>query len=810
MHILRCCLGVMLVLTLLPAWGGENLLLNADFTQPANGDGINGWRFSPQHGKITVKQDGKQAYLSVVSTTATDWVAATQIVKLQPAWKFLQLSGRIRVNAVTPGKAGWETTRISTAWRDKTNAVMNPYPVCPSWYKPTDGWVWFAYTIAIPDGAVTLEVSPTVGGCVGDADFADLRVSTTENLLCNGDFTRVDASGHTVAWNYTGTPSGAAVMTDGAQAVLSLVNNDTATWVSLRQAVPLNRAAQVVEVSGRVRVSKATPGKADWHTTRLALSWTDAKGSIVTPYPRSFEWRAPTNGWVNFSEILDIPDTVTQMVVEPAIFNSVGQVDFADLSVKPLGDRNTPRDGVVPPDRRITWGQEPVETVSTTRARICLNGLWQFLPVPSGVRQETPPPLGWGYMPVPGAWSCSGSANWDEMPKIVAPGWGPVWKGLDMNPRSAAWNAINSAWYQRPISIPANWTGRDILVNFSRVCTDAQVYVNGKDCGRISWPGGAVDISKAVRPGETATLSVMVISALDGTVEKVFMGPTAGQVYTATAEMVTRGIVDDVFLESQPHGAIVSDVFVQPSTRKKNVTLTVELQGITHAGPVTLTARCCNERGVAEQTFTKVVSATAQPTQTITVSWPWAHPRLWDVDQPNLYTFQLLVHGDGIHDEYAQSFGFREFWIDGKKFFLNGKEIRWRPTVLQNEWDRGFGIIESINGTIDAMHWAGFNIQEFWPWNHYQRGTPSFHDLWYTCADRKGWPVIGALGSMANIATQWNEHPAERTRWETYVTQELRRERNHPSVLMWVHSPNRFGNWQDQNPRLLGDVKQLA
>jgi len=70
-----------------------------------------------------------------------------------------------------------------------------------------------------------------------------------------------------------------------------------------------------------------------------------------------------------------------------------------------------------------------------------------------------------------------------------------------------------------------------------------------------------------------------------------FMGTGAGQNDTVAVVLQTRGIIGDVTLESEPLGPHVSDVFVQPSTRKKLLTLAVELTGVTQSGPVSLTAR---------------------------------------------------------------------------------------------------------------------------------------------------------------------------------------------------------------------------
>jgi beta-galactosidase len=54
-------------------------------------------------------------------------------------------------------------------------------------------------------------------------------------------------------------------------------------------------------------------------------------------------------------------------------------------------------------------------------------------------------------------------------------------------------------------------------------------------------------------------------------------------VTTQAATLESKGLISDVLLESRPQNSFVSDVFVQPSTRKKQVTLDVELTGVAKA-----------------------------------------------------------------------------------------------------------------------------------------------------------------------------------------------------------------------------------
>ncbi len=53
---------------------------------------------------------------------------------------------------------------------------------------------------------------------------------------------------------------------------------------------------------------------------------------------------------------------------------------------------------------------------------------------------------------------------------------------------------------------------------------------------------------------------------------------------------------------------------------------------------------------------------------------------------------------------------------------------------------------------------------------------------------------------------QWNNRQMI-DRWKARMTTDMRRYRNHPSVLMWATSPNYFGNGDDQNPRRIGRKK---
>ena len=87
-----------------------------------------------------------------------------------------------------------------------------------------------------------------------------------------------------------------------------------------------------------------------------------------------------------------------------------------------------------------------------TRERICINGLWQWQP--GEAKSDQPPSENWGYFKVPGNWPTSGGGRLKNSQRVYAH---PSWKDKAMG-------GIATAWYQREISVPSNWTGRRIAM----------------------------------------------------------------------------------------------------------------------------------------------------------------------------------------------------------------------------------------------------------------------------------------------------------------------------------------------------------
>jgi beta-galactosidase len=464
--------------------------------------------------------------------------------------------------------------------------------------------------------------------------------------------------------------------------------------------------------------------------------------------------------------------TVTPYMAAPAPKAGRAAVLRAEGAPGQLADAELPA-GVA-----LDWDKTDIVMMNAKRAQVSLDGIWRFIPAAEGTAE--PRKQGWAYIKVPGSWQSSRGRS----ASFVARGGGSQWDLYDGT-------RVTRAWYQRQVPIPAQWQGRAISLRFDRVCTDAIVFVNGTECGRIAWPWGSVDITSAVTPGQTADVHVLVAAIADAEQVGTFWQNAFSNVSYAAASLRSRGLTGSVFLESRASEARVTDVFVHTSTRKKEIALDVELTGVKQAGPIQVVADMLNEKGEVEKSFAADAMVAAQETQTITLSWPWADPRLWDVGQPTLYTLRLKVKGAGLDDEYEQRFGFREFWIEGRQFYLNGTVIRLRQPCFYNGPRMQMGDIfsEMGNGNVDT------------------RGDTSDSGRSLDEADRQGYLVAQYILN----ANKYMMAARGRFVWEQNKTRAferaavwMRHYRNHPSVVMWIAGFNFFNAAEDADPRHVG------
>lgn len=587
------------------------------------------------------------------------------------------------------------------------------------------------------------------------------------NLLPNGSFEEQDRPGAPAHWQWSASEN-VSIRDEGGNRFLRITDTRDDRGKFTVQRVDLDPSWKAVRVAARMRASGLKLGDAGHEDARIALQFDDAAGTRVA-YGPSLSLKADS-AWTDIARVGEVPAGATVLVVQPILLADAGTFDVDDITVTPVpAGYVEPVAAAAPAD-----AVEPAAVeLSATRGEMSLAGPWKFQPASGSAAPAGP----WGWIKVPGSWMRGAD--------VLAPGTGGAWTGFDGR-------ALRGAWYERRVTVPRGWAGRRIVLDLHRVSTDATVFVGDREVGRVGWPEGLVDLTDVLRPGESADIRILVVATPEPGEALVLMGDAPGQVYREPSKLASAGLIGEVTLRSEPRALRVEDLVIQTSVREKQVTLDMDVVGANRGGRAVVTATMLDAEGAEAKRFESAVQLTGRPSERVRVAWPWADARLWDLGQPNLYTLRLKVEAADGADEVAERFGFREFWIDGRDFVLNGIPIRLRPNLSSDS--RGENVRERV-----AHHLSrGFNFVELWPNDTEARGTGSDFAEWYAAADEAGLPISGVMPHIGWMGSKV-ETPEGLARHRDAAERVLRRHRNHPSIVMWGTSGNAFGGALDPN-----------
>ncbi|MFE4368366.1 AbfB domain-containing protein [Streptomyces sp. NPDC056835] len=338
-------------------------------------------------------------------------------------------------------------------------------------------------------------------------------------------------------------------------------------------------------------------------------------------------------------------------------------------------------------------------------------------------------------------------------------------------------------WYKRAFTVPANWTGRRVQLNFGASDWQTTVWVNGTQVG--AHKGGYDAFSYDITPQLNGGTNTVVVSVHDPTqtggqavgkqrINDVKPHPGGGIFYTAAS-----GIWQTVWLEPVAT-AHITRLDMTPNLGDSTLRVTAR-------------AAAANGRSVRVTVSSGgnvVGTATGAAGAEISVSL--ANPRLWSPEDPFLYDVRAeLLDGAAAVDSVGSYAGMRSIATakvgNILRPVLNGKFVFQTGTLDQGYWPDGIYTAPTdaaLRSDLQAHKDLGFNMV--------RKHIKVESQRWFYWADRLGLLVWQDMPAMD---TGKSPDTAARAQWEAEYRAIIDQHRSSPSLVMWVNQNEGWGQY---------------
>lgn len=360
---------------------------------------------------------------------------------------------------------------------------------------------------------------------------------------------------------------------------------------------------------------------------------------------------------------------------------------------------------------------------------------------------------GWRLLDLPHDWAIEGPFD----PKI--------------SPHQGSLPFFGVAWYRKRFTVPESARGRYYALEIDGAMSNSTVFLNGHELGGrpYGYIGFALDLTPRLVFGGENVLAVRLAPEPEssrwypgaGLYRHVWVDATGPVHVDHWGTYVTTPAVDDA-------GATVA---VRTELRSRE----------TEPSTVTL------ETLILDAASREVARATSQPTvpagavAAVLTRVTVVAPTRWDVERPYLYTAVSTVRrGDAVLDRYTTAFGIRTIGWGGKGFLLNGRRVPIRGVCNHHDLGALGAAVNrrAVERQLEILQRMGTNAIRT---SH----NPPAPEL-LEAADRMGFLVMDEAFDMWGMTKVKNGHGKYFAEWsERDLRDMIRRDRNHPSVVMW-------------------------
>jgi beta-galactosidase len=334
-----------------------------------------------------------------------------------------------------------------------------------------------------------------------------------------------------------------------------------------------------------------------------------------------------------------------------------------------------------------------------------------------------------------------------------------------------------TAWYRKAFASPLGSENKRIILCFDGVSSQMELWVNGVLIGEhvYGYTPFYFDISSVIKePGKMNMIAVK--TANPGENSRWYAG-------SGVYRQVKISMLYPVAVT--PWGVHVTTPEV--SEDRASIEFEIEVSN-TLESEVDVSGEILIQTPDAQLVQMDIGEVSAGPASNITLraSTLLMNPKRWSVDQPDLYTAEIILYADGDHvDTYHTTFGIRSIAYSAEKGFrLNGEEFLMKGACMHHD-----------NGLLGAVAFrdAEFRRVRRMKENGYNAIRTSHNppsEAFLNACDSLGMLVIDESFDHWVKPKRPNDYSNYFEEWHIRDIQAMvYRDRNHPSVVMWS-----FGN----------------
>jgi beta-galactosidase len=357
-------------------------------------------------------------------------------------------------------------------------------------------------------------------------------------------------------------------------------------------------------------------------------------------------------------------------------------------------------------------------------------------------------------------------------------------------PGSDTWQWQGTCWYRKRFSISRETADRKVFLSFDGAMNVADVWLNGDVLGRHlgGWLPFGFDVSERVVVGEN--LLAVRLDNRDNPVTgpkplvQLDFNPYHG-IYRSVHLIIKDPLhITDPILADRPAsgGVFVTYPDVSPDAATVRVQVHVRNDGRDARGFLVRAVLSDSARRVVAEGFSEPVRLASGEDRQVAQTLRVIAPALWSPRTPDLYDLRTEIVEDGVVvDEEAIRVGVRRLAISADGFRINGEGMFLRGTNRHQEYPYvGYGLSDAAQyRDAKKIKDAGFDYIRL---SHYPHAS-AFMDA----CDELGLVVMDCIPGWQ----YFNREDAAFTdlQYEN-CRRMLRRDRNHPSVILWEVSLN--------------------